>query len=163
MNLYELTNEAERLNAALAAELTDAEWVEVRQAFEDTGAAIAEKLDAYARVIRNLQAESDAYKAEEARFKALRASVDKNIARMKEAVELAMRASGDVKVKTSIGTWAFQKNPPSVDVLDADAVPMAYKIVQPMAIDRAGILAALKAGNVVEGATLKQVESLRFR
>ena len=39
MNLYELTSEAERLNAALAAELTDAEWVEVRQAFEDTGAA----------------------------------------------------------------------------------------------------------------------------
>ena len=162
-NLYELTGYAERLNAALAGELTDAEWVELRQEFDSAVTAIVDKLDAYARVIRNLQSESDAYRAEEARLAALRGKVDKSIDRMNAAVYEAVRACDKQKVKTSIGTWAIQKNSPAVEVTDRDAIPMAYKVVQPMKIDVAAILDALKAGETVEGAKLTQGDSLRFR
>lgn len=162
-NLYELTGYAERLNAALAGDLTDAEWVELRQQFEDAAQTITEKLDAYARVIRNLEAESAAYKAEEARLAALRGGVDKSVARMKDAVQAAMRACGEVRVKTPIGTWAFQKNPPAVNVTDKDLIPMAYKIVAPMTIDLRAIKDAIQRGETVDGAELTQGESLRFR
>ena len=162
-NLYELTGNAERLNAALAGDLTDEEWVSVRQEFEDNAEAITDKLDAYSKVIRNLTAESDAYKAEEVRLAGLRATVDRNITRMREAVETAMRACGETKVKTTIGTWAFQKNPPSVNITDAAKVPAEYMKQPDPVIDRAAILAKLKAGEAVEGAELKQGESLRFR
>ena len=162
-NLYELTGYAERLNAALAGDLTDAEWVELRNQFEDATQTIVEKLDAYARVIRNLEAESAAYNAEEARLAALRGGVDKSIVRMKDAVQAAMRACGEVRVKTPIGTWAFQKNPPAVSVTDKDAIPMAYKIVAPMTIDLRAIKDAIQRGETVDGAELTQGESLRFR
>ena len=162
-NLYELTGNAERLSAALAGDLTDEEWVSVRREFEDNAEAITDKLDAYSKVIRNLTSESDAYKAEEARMSALRRTVDRNIARMNDAVETAMRACGEVKVKTTIGTWAFQKNPPSVNITDAAKVPAEYMKQPAPVIDRAAILAKLKAGEAVEGAELKQGESLRFR
>ena len=162
-NLYELTGNAERLTAALAGELTDEEWVLLRQEYEDNAEAIADKLDGYAKVIRTLQAESDAYKAEEARMSALRGSVDRNIARMKEAVETAMKACGEAKVKTTIGTWAFQKNPPAVNVVDATKIPAEYMKQPDPVIDRAAILEKLKAKEAVPGAELTQGQSLRFR
>lgn len=162
-NLYELTGYAERLNAALAGELTDEEWVALRTEFEGAATEIVEKLDAYAKVIRNLQTDSDAYKAEEARLAGLRGKVDTNIARMKEAVESAMKACGEVKVKTTIGTWAFQKNPPSVNVTDEAKIPAEYWVAKDPTVNRVAILAKLKAGETVEGAELKQGDSLRFR
>ena len=162
-NLYELTGNAERLTAALAGELTDEEWVALRQEYEDNAEAITDKLDGYAKVMRMLQAESDAYKAEEARMSALRRTVDRNIVRMKDAVETAMKACGEAKVKTTIGTWAFQKNPPAVNVTDKDLIPMAYKIVAPMTIDLRAIKDAIQRGETVDGAELTQGESLRFR
>ena len=162
-NLYELTGYAERLNAALAGELSDEEWVALRQEFEDNAGAISDKLDAYAKVIRNLQSESDAYRAEEARIAALRGPVDRNIARMKEAVMGAMAACGEGRVKTTIGTWAIQKNPPAVNVLDEALIPADYMIAQKPKIDRKGILDRLKAGEVVPGAELARSDSLRFR
>jgi hypothetical protein len=162
-NLYELTGNAERLTAALTGELTDEEWVALRQEYEDNAEAITDKLDGYAKAIRNLTAESVSYQTEEARLAGLRLTVDRNIARMREAVELAMRACGETKVKTTIGTWAFQKNPPSVNVLNAAKIPADYMKQPDPVIDRAAILAKLKAGEAVEGAELKQGDSLRFR
>lgn len=163
MNLYELTEAAAALNAQLLEDLTDDEWVAARQAFEDTTRDIREKLDGYARVIRSMSAEIDAYKAEEARMAARRRSIEGSVARLREAVETAMRASGEAKVKTSIGTWAFQKNPPSVEVTDEAKIPADYWVEQRPTLDRRAVLDKLKQGEEVPGAALKQGEGLRFR
>ena len=162
-SLYKLTDEMERLQAALASDLTDEEWVVLMNEIVFAEGAIAEKLDGYAKVIRNMQAESDAYKAEETRLAALRKPIDKTIERMKNAVETAMRTSNETKVKTTIGTWSIQKNPPSVNVTDESKVPADYWIEQKPTLDRRAILEKLKAKEEVPGAELTQGESLRFR
>ena len=82
---------------------------------------------------------------------------------LEEAVEAAMKACGEAKVKTTIGTWAFQKNPPAVNVVDATKIPAEYMKQLDPVIDRAAILEKLKAKEAVPGAELTQGESLRFR
>ena len=68
------------------------------------------------------------------------------------------------KTKFKKGTFSFNiaKNPPSVEITNADIIPDDYKPLIEV-LDKKAILEDLKAGIDIQGVNLKQSESLRIR
>lgn len=164
-NLYELTSDYIQLYEMLEAGAeTPEDEAEIIAAIEETGKNLSDKADAYARIIKNLSAEAEALKAEEKRLSARRKACENGVERLKNNMLLTMQTLGADKLKTSIGTWAVQKNPWSCDVTDVSKVPARFLIEQPPTVDKKAILAAFKeTGEVFDGVDIRQSEGVRFR
>jgi hypothetical protein len=164
MTIYELTGRMAALQDALAGEIDPEEESDILAEMEITAEDIEDKLDGYARIMRNLTAESNALKAEADRLRARKTAIDNHIEWIKSNVQSAMCAAGMAKAKTSIGAWGIQKNPHSVIVTDESEIPEVYRIPQPDKIDSRAIIAAYKQdGEIVPGTQVIQTEGLRFR
>lgn len=163
MNLYELTGEYIALMRMLEDASADDES-EIVAAIEAATGDIEDKADAYARIVKNLQGDIDALEQEEKRLKARRTVLENRVDRLKMAIQNTMELTGLRKLKTSIGSWSVQKNPPSATVIDLEKVPARFLIEQPPKVDRRAILEEFKqTGELFDGVTITQGESVRFR
>ena len=161
MKLYEINEVYQNLLALLEDEETSAEQLE--GAFENIKDELHVKVENYARIIKNTQAEVEAYKEELARMTAKRRSLENNIERMKEAAEYAMRLQGEKKVKGELFTLAIQKNPPSLKIdIEPEELPQEFQTIT-ISPNKEKIKAAIKNGKAIEWARLEQGESLRIR
>lgn len=164
MNLYELTTEYEALLAEYDAAEDDerrGELLEMIDALQDD---ISDKGEAYARVLRNLTAQRDAYKAEAQRLTTKARAAEAAQERLKAQLLGAMQRVGATKLQTSIGAWSVRTNPWSVEVLDVDEVPAEYHVPQPDKIDKRAILATFKeTGEFVKGVMMNQTTGIQFR
>ncbi len=104
MNLYELTAVYQRLQN----ELENGE--DVAGILEVIGDELETKADNYARVIQNLKAQADAFKAEEQRLADKRKKCEAGVERLKENLFAAMKATGKEKFKTELFSFSIQKN-----------------------------------------------------
>ena len=136
--------------------------VAVAAAMDAVDAALEEKLESTAKVIRNLEAEADGLEAEEKRLKARKTSVKNRIADIKGYVQGNLEAMGKDKVTSGIFKWSIQSNKPSVNILNEDLIPDAYWEIErkPMKTE---IKKAIEAGELTEGVELVQTKSLRLR
>ncbi|WP_322622138.1 siphovirus Gp157 family protein [Aedoeadaptatus coxii] len=136
--------------------------VAVAAAMDAVDAALEEKLESTAKVIRNLEAEADGLEAEEKRLKARKTSVKNRIADIKGYVQGNLEAMGKDKVTSGIFKWSIQSNKPSVNILNEYLIPDAYWEIErkPMKTE---IKKAIEAGELTEGVELVQTKSLRLR
>lgn len=136
--------------------------VAVATAMDAVDAALEEKLESTAKVIRNLEAEAEALEAEEKRLKARKTAVKNRIADIKGYVQGNLEAMGKDKVSSGIFKWSIQANAPSVNILDENLIPDAYWKIErkPMKTE---IKKAIEAGELTEGAELVRTKSLRLR
>ena len=162
--LYELTNDFMMLLEM--AEDPDTDPV----AFEDTMEALSmdieDKADGYAKVIRQLEANVAACKAEIQRLKTTATVMENNIKRMKENLQDTMEVTGKRKFKTPLFSFNIQKNPPSLvlDEVDTARIPADYLIPQEPKIDTAKLKTDIKAGKDLDGiAHLESGYSLRIK
>ena len=164
MTLYELsTGYALMLDLYDGAE-TDEEREEILDRMTEYGGDIAEKAEAYARIMRNKQAEAEAFKAEAERLTGKRRAAENVVGRLKEALLDAMKQVGTTEIETTIGKWKAQMNPWSVEVLDAVSVPERFLVPQPAKVDKKAILEEFKrTGEIIDGVELKQSLGIRFR
>lgn len=163
-NLYELTATFLQLQQALEEGAETAEELDNLEAMLNGASEdISEKADGYARIVRNMSADAEAIKAEEKRLRARRETIENGIKRLKEAMLENMSMLGTRKLKTSIGCWGIQKNPPSVLVTNQEAIPPQYFTMPEPELKRSMLLAALKEGAEIEGCELQQTEGIRFR
>ena len=164
-NLYELTSDYIQLYEMLEAGAETPEDEEaIIQAINETGANLADKADAYARIIKNLTIQAEGFKAEVKRLQAHQKVCENGIERLKANMLLTMQTLGADKLKTSIGTWSVQKNPWKCEVLDVSKIPPCFLIEQPPEVDKKAILAAFKeTGEVFDGVDIRQSEGVRFR
>lgn len=125
--------------------------------------AIEEKVENIAKVVKTLDSEALAIKAEEQRLAERRRHLENNAKRLKEYAEQSMQLAQIKKVKGSVFTLSIQKNPPSVEITDEKSLPESYYVEQKPTLDKKSLLADLKAGVVIEGAQIKQSESLRIK
>ncbi len=158
MNLYELSTNYLQIQEMI---MEGAEGLE--DTLESLNDAIEEKAVGYAKVIKNIEGQVLAIKEEEKRLAERRRSLESNIKRLKENLELSMLDTGKKKIKTNLFTFNIQKNPPSVKILDEEAIPSDYLVKQKPKIDKKAIINDLKNGVEVEGVEIKQDESLRIR
>lgn len=158
MNLYELSTNYLQIQEMI---MEGAEGLE--DTLESLNDAIEEKAVGYAKVIKNIEGQVLAIKEEEKRLAERRRSLESNIKRLKENLELSMLDTGKKKIKTNLFTFNIQKNPPSVKILDEEAIPSDYLVKQKPKIDKKAIINDMKNGVEVEGVEIKQGESLRIR
>lgn len=158
MNLYELSTNYLQIQEMI---MEGAEGLE--DTLESLNDAIEEKAVGYAKIIKNIEGQVLAIKEEEKRLAERRRSLESNIKRLKENLELSMLDTGKKKIKTNLFTFNIQKNPPSVKILDEEAIPSDYLVKQKPKIDKKAIINDMKNGVEVEGVEIKQGESLRIR
>lgn len=164
MTLYELTSEYMELLAML--EDPDVDEDLIADTLEGIDGELEIKADGYARVMRQMDADAKAIKAEEERLANRRKSLENRAANLKGRLQQMMEITGKVKFKTELFSFGIQKNPAAV-VIDEqyiENIPEEYLIRQDPKIDRAKLKEDLKAGKDLDGiAHLEQSESLRIR
>lgn len=162
--LYELSEGYASLLDMYEQAETDAEREDLLDLLAGGEEDIADKAEAYARIMRNKQAEAEAFKAEAERLTAKRRSAEAVVDRLKEAITTAMMMVGTREISTSIGKWRLQDNPWSCEVLDIDAVPEEWHIHVEDKIDRAGLVKHFRTtGELVDGVEFHRTVGARFR
>ena len=114
MNIYELTKEyVELQNIIESGEEILTEYIE----FKDVDNEFEIKAENYAKVIRNLEGEIDALKAEEKRLKEKRGTLEKGVENLKNNLEAAMITTGKRKFKRGVFSFSIQKNGGALPVI----------------------------------------------
>lgn len=127
MNLYELKNTYQQLQDLIeAGEPLDGVLTTINDELEA-------KADGYARVIRNMEGDVEAFKTEEKRLAEKRKSLENAIERLKGNLFEAMKETGKTKFKTELFSFAIQRNggadPVIVDV-PTEKLPDDLVIIQ---------------------------------
>lgn len=163
-SLYELT-ESMKLVYQLMEEGTLEDSV-LDEVFKNTEEELNIKLEGYCKFIKNLESDIKGLKAEEERLAAKRSTLENTIERSKEAMERALRVSGNRKMECGTFTVYMQNNPPKC-VIDTELanIPGKYLVQQEPKIDKKMLLNDLKSGEegLEEVAHIEQGESLRIK
>ena len=162
LKLYELTDAYAMLLEADA----DSSGEGFGEALAQLGGEIAAKGESLAKIIRTLEAESDALKGEIDRLGDKKAARDAQVRRVRDYLKDNMEAAGLRRIDGTILSVALQDSPPSCTVLDAAEVPLAYQEVVPATMKILGkaIIDHWKAtGEQVAGALVRQTTHIRIR
>ncbi len=160
MNLYTLTTEAKMLASLLE---TDELTPELEAMLVINQQELSDKSMNYAKVIRNLESDSDAIDNEIKRLKGMKEAKDRAIDRMKEAVREAMLSAGIDKIESSLFKL-FLRRSESVEVINIDQLPESLVVVKKtVSADKVKIKEAIKNGIPVEGAVLVENFNLQIK
>lgn len=160
MNLFELTENYVKFFTMLeeADEITE----ELEEMANNLNIAIEEKSDNYVKMIKNLDADVEAYKNQEKQFNKKRKTSENKIAWLKKNLQSSMEQTGRKKVKTELFTISIQKNTPSLEIRDEKNIDDSYYRVERI-LNKRELLNDIKEGLIVDGVGIKQTESLRIR
>ena len=161
MTLYELTDDYR--NLLEMAQNPDIDGQAIKDTLEAIQGDIKEKADGYAKVIKELSADTDKISAEIKRLTDRKNTIQNNIADMKQSRTSAMTVTGNTKFRTDLFSFNIQKNPPALVVDDEKAIPQEYLIPQEPKVDKKAIIDFLKGGNDVPYAHIEQSEGVRIR
>lgn len=145
MNIYEITNELLELQEMLCDPEID------EQVLQDTLESVSfdfeQKAESYAKIIKNLDADAEAYKREIDRLIEKRNSTLRGVERLKNTLKSVMEVTGIKKVKGSVLSLSLQKNGGVCPLVFKKDVPDDYMrvIKEP---DNAKIREALKDGTL---------------
>jgi len=155
-SLYELKN----WRALILEQIEDGDEG-LEEILKTVDCAIEEKLEGYAMVMRNLEADAAAYETEEKRFKEKKQKAKKGIERMKQAIHDAMNESGKDEVKTKLFTFKLRNNAPAVHITDENLIPDEYFKVE-RTVKKTDLAKTLKE-KPVPGAELRASRSLQIK
>jgi predicted nuclease with TOPRIM domain len=158
--LYELTQNYN--NLLELADNPDVPTEMLKESLNSIDDEIDTKAENIAKVIKSIESDVAGLKGEEKRLADRRKGLENRIDNLKKYIESSMRAVGKEKIRGKVFTLGIQRNAPSVDVTNEDAIPEQYFITK-RELSKKDILAALKKGEEVPGAAIKQTESLRIR
>ena len=135
---------------------------ELQAVLDSLGEEIEDKAENIAKLIKNYESDIEAFKTEEKRIAERRRTLENNVKRLKEYLFNNMKLTG--KTKFNKGTFSFNiaKNPASVEITNVDIISSDYKVLTEV-LDKKAILQDLKNGKDIQGAILKQGESLRIK
>ena len=160
MRLYELTG----IYADLYRQATDGDGDLPDSAFESLGqmhGEIEHKVEACCQVLRNLESDRDALKAEADRFAKRAKSAGNAADRLKGYVLSCLQAADIHSVEAGVFRVAVAQSPPALKI-DDEAVPSNYKRLV-SEVDKAAVKAALERGENVPGAALVRGTHLRIK
>ena len=136
---------------------------ELAAVLNSLGEEIEDKAENIAKLIKNYESDINAFKEEEKRIAERRRTLENDVKRLKEYLFNNMKLTGKTKFKRGTFSFNIAKNPPSVEITNADMISSDYKTYSEV-IDKKAILQDLKNGKDVQGAILvTDKESLRIR
>lgn len=155
--IYAVINQGFVFDEETGEILFDAENLEALEAARES------KLEGCALVIKALDAEVAAFKAEEKALAERRQAKERKAERMREYLANSLLAAGEKKFETTRCALSFRKSE-SVEVFNAEALPADLCTVkQTIAPDKAAIKKLLKAGEAVEGAQLIVKQNIQVK
>ena len=160
MKLYEITREALELASLLE---TDELTPELEAALIINQDQLQSKAGNYAKVITNIQSDSDAIDAEIKRLKAMKDTKDRAVNRLKEALREAMMVSGIDKIESPLFKLSLRRSE-AVEVDVVEALPNDFvtrKVV--VTADKVSIKEAIKRGENITGARIIENFSLQIK
>ena len=160
MNLYEITREALELASLLE---TDELTPELEAALLINQDQLQAKAGNYAKVITNIQSDSDAIDAEIKRLKAMKDTKDRAVNRLKEALREAMMVSGIDKIESPLFKLSLRRSE-AVEVDVVEALPNDFvtrKVV--VTADKVSIKEAIKRGENITGARIIENFNLQIK
>lgn len=119
----------------------------------------SEKVRNIALFIKNLKADAKAYKEEKEAFYARQKAAENKAAQLENYLSHVLDGE-KVKEKEFSISWRKSK---AVNILDEKKIPADFLIQQAPKIDKVGIRAALKDGDEVPGAELKENVSIQIK
>lgn len=140
----------------------DLEGEELGKALESIDDEIEIKAENYAGLIKNLEAEADAYKKEIERISKIKKSLESRASLLKSNLEQAMIELDKKKFKTNLFSFSVQRNASGIKILDADKIPEEF-IEYEKRIKKNDLKKAIKEGLETDAAVLVESESLRIR
>lgn len=160
MNLFELTENYVKFFTML--EEVDEITEELEEMANNLNIAIEEKSDNYVKMIKNLDADVEAYKNQEKIFNKKRKTAENKISWLKKNLQSSMEQTGRKKVETELFTISIQKNTPSLDIKSEDNIGDEYYKIE-RTLNKRDLLNDIKEGLIIDGVGIKQTESLRIR
>ncbi|MEK0176165.1 siphovirus Gp157 family protein [Tetragenococcus halophilus] len=157
--LYKLTDNYQHVLEI--AEQLDPETL--KDTLDGINDAIDDKAENTAKVIRELEGNINTLAAEIQRLNERKTALNNNVRFLKEYLQNEMEKVGKDKIKSDLFTVGIQNNPPSVYVENEKKVPLDYFVEQDPKLDKTLLKNALKNGNEIEGAELRQQRSLRIK
>lgn len=161
--LYDLTADLLALQEMLESPLDDEDVL--KDTLEAVQGEYEIKLEAYCKVIKNLEADAEALKTEAKRLTDKRKVLENNIDRLKKAMFDSMKATNTDKVKGQLFTVAIQKNggklPVIVDVDVSELPDELVKVVESPDLEAIGKL--LESGESMYAHYGERGESLRIK
>ncbi len=124
---------------------------------------LSDKANSIGGLIKTLEAEQNAYKAEIERFKALSQSNEKKIERVKKYLSETMQDMNVPSLSTKQFKFSFRKSE-SVNIDDEALISDEFKTEEiKVKISKTDIKKAIKAGQDVEGASLVTKQNLQIK
>lgn len=165
MTLYDI--EGEYLYLLELAEDPDTDPQVFADTMEGLEGVLEDKVEAYGKVIRQMEHDAAACDYEAKRLRNKKDSIEANIKRMKDRIQEAMTTTGKKKIDTTLFKFSIRKNPPKVVLDSPEHIPAGFLIPQDPKVDLAAIKESLKSEDeapIWEGiAHLEQGESLSIR
>ncbi len=124
----------------------------------DTLEGLTDATDIIGAVIRSSLEDAallDALSTRLSDMKARRDRLEERMRSKRDVARRAMTAAGIDKITHPDFTVSLRSGQATLDIIDASQVPPAYLKPQPPTLDKQGLLAALKAGCVIDGVALK--------
>lgn len=140
-SLYELTGLFQSL-----LEQEELDTTEVESLITD----YLHKLEGYCIVLTELRAQAEKFKAEEKRLNDRRKVIENNLQRLNDAMISSMETLSLDKVEAGTFKITLRQNPPSLVQQEGATPPERFVEMIPK-VDNAGIKAAIKSGETIEG------------
>lgn len=159
--LYELTHAYLRVQE-MAEESTDLEVI--KDTLDSIEGAIEKKAVNTVKVMKNMNSDINAMRAEEKRIADRRISLEKHRDWLNGYIKTQMELSKMDKIKTSLMTISLANNPPKVVFDDEGLIPPRFKtVVQIVTFNKNDIAKELKTGGVIPGVHLEQGKRLSIK
>ena len=163
-NLYELIGIYEDFSRMYNQAETDEEMLEAERYLIEAEVDLTEKAENIARLIKNFEAEREAFKKESNRLAAKAKSFDNKVTSLKRYLQDNLEVAGIDKVKGELFTVSVQNNPISLDLSTTEHIPDEFKRVPEPVVNKRELLKHIKnTGEVFEGVEVKQTRSIRIR
>lgn len=160
-NLYELTEDIQSLQNAF--ETGDIPEDAFTDTLEGLQMGFDQKVENICKWVMNLKADAAAHAIEKKRQADLEKSASNQADRLKAYLQSALKATKKDKVKAGTFTASIAKSPVALNVFDEKLIPDNFYVQPPKAIDNVAVKEALKSGQTIPGAELKQGEYLKIK
>lgn len=158
--LYELTDKFKFIQSLIEEGADESVF---NEALENIQIDLANKLEGYAMVIKNIESDVEGYKAEEKRLSTRRKAMENKVKRMKRDMQESMVTANERKVQGKRFSFNVQKSRRVLKVNDDKYIPEGYWVQQPPELNRKELLEDLIQGDEIEGCEITQGEHLVIR
>lgn len=162
MKLYELSQNFRNLEEVLNNTEEDNIREMILNSINEVGCDLSTKVENIVKLIRNLQADTEAIKTEEQRLNKLRKQKERQVEGLQRYLFDCISPLEKKEVKGGIFIVSIKKNPPKAVIDDINAIPSWFLVHTP-SVDKKMLKEALKEGQKIEGARLVQEESLKIK